>query len=372
MKFFFDCAMMLLTYFFDGFCFALNTGRLRAGAGGGLRKGKMTMNFIEKMKGLARGCQRTIVLPEGSEPRTVRAAAAILRESLAGLVLLGDEADIRAEAARASADISGAALINPGKSPLLQVYADRFAEMRKSRGVTPEEALETMKNPLYYGVMMVEMGDADGMVAGAINSTGNTLRPALQILKTAPGFKVVSSFMVVSVPDCALGAEGTFVFADIGLNENPDEATLAEIAVASARSFQALVGEEPRVAMLSYSTYGSAKNDLVTKVQNATKLAREMAPDILLDGEMQADAAIVSVVGLQKAPGSVVAGRANVLVFPDLNAGNIGYKLVERLAGASAFGPILQGVRKPVNDLSRGCSVEDIVGVVAITAVQAR
>ena len=330
------------------------------------------MNFIDKMKGLAKSDIKTIVLPEGSEPRTVRAASVILREGLARLVLLGDTQEIAAEAQKAGVDISGAAVINPAASPDLQAYADKFYEMRKAKGVTPEQAVETMKNSLYYGVMMVELGAADGMVAGAINSTGNTLRPALQILKTAPGFKAVSSFMIVSVPDCTLGADGTFIFADIGLNENPDEEVLAEIAVSSARSFRALVGEEPKVAMLSYSTYGSAKNDLVTKVQNATKLAQEKAPELLLDGEMQLDAALVEAVGRQKAPGSKVAGQANVLVFPDLNAGNIGYKLVERLTKASAYGPILQGVKKPVNDLSRGCSAEDIVGVVAVTAVQAQ
>lgn len=330
------------------------------------------MNFIEKMKQQAKADVKTVVLPEGSEPRTVQAAAIILKEGLAKLVLLGNEAEIHAEAAKFGADLTGAVLIDPETSPELQAYADKLYEMRKAKGMTPEEALKLMKNTLYYGVMMVEVGAADGMVAGAINSTGNTLRPALQILKTAPGFKVVSSFMVMSVPDCQFGANGTFVFADIGLNENPDEATLAEIAVSSARSFRALTGEEPKVAMLSYSSYGSAKNDLVTKVQNATKIAKEKAPELLLDGELQLDAAIVEAVGKQKAPTSPVAGQANVLVFPDLNAGNIGYKLVERLAKASAYGPILQGVKKPVNDLSRGCSVDDIVGVTAITAVQAQ
>ena len=247
-----------------------------------------------------------------------------------------------------------------------------FAELRKKKGVTIEQARETVKDPLYYGVMMVKTGQVDGMVAGAINSSANVIRPSLQILKTAPDTKIVSAFFIMNVPDCEYGENGTFVFGDSGLNQDPTADELSEIAISSAASFKTLVGTEPKVAMLSYSTYGSAKHDLVTKVQEATKLAKEKAPNLALDGELQLDAAIVESVGKQKAPESDVAGSANVLIFPDLNAGNIGYKLVQRLAKAEAYGPILQGIAAPVNDLSRGCTAEDIAGVVAITCVQAQ
>ena len=330
------------------------------------------MDFLGTMKDLARKDVKTIVLPEGSEPRTVKAVGTILKEGLANITLLGKEEEVKAEAVKQGVDISGARIIDPETSPDFTQYANNFYEMRKAKGMTEEEAQKMMKNPLYYGVMMVEVGDADGMVAGAINSTGNTLRPALQILKTAPGAKNVSSFMLEVVPNCEYGENGVFIFADIGLTEDPDAEALSEIAIASAKSFKSLVKAEPKVAMLSYSTYGSAKHELVTKVQEATKLAKEKAPDLMLDGELQLDAAIVESVGKQKAPESKVAGQANVLIFPDLNAGNIGYKLVQRLAKAEAYGPILQGIKKPVNDLSRGCNWEDIVGVVAITAVQAQ
>lgn len=330
------------------------------------------MDFLTKMKELARSDVKTIVLPEGSEPRTVKATEAILKEGLAKVILLGKQEQIKAEAAKQSVNIAGAALVDPETDSNFDDYVNTFYEMRKAKGLTIEEARESMKNPLYYGVMMVEKGAADGMVAGAINSTGNTLRPALQILKTAPGTKYVSSFMVMVVPNCTLGENGTFVFADIGLTIDPDADNLSEIAIASANSFKALLGADPRVGMLSFSTYGSAKADSVTKVQEATRLAKEKAPGLAIDGELQLDAAIIEKVGQSKAPGSAVAGKANVLVFPDLNAGNIGYKLVERLAGAQAYGPVLQGIKKPVNDLSRGCSSDDIVGVVAITAVQAQ
>ncbi|MEE0409433.1 MAG: phosphate acetyltransferase, partial [Clostridia bacterium] len=239
-------------------------------------------------------------------------------------------------------------------------------------GVTLDQARETVKDALYYGVMMVKTGKVDGMVAGAVNSSANVIRPSLQILKTAPNTKIVSAFFIMNVPDCEYGENGTFVFGDSGLNQDPTAEELAEIAISSAASFEALVGTEPKVAMLSYSTYGSAKHDLVTKVQEATKLAKEKAPELALDGELQLDAAIDASVGKQKAPESKVAGSANVLIFPDLNAGNIGYKLVQRLAKAEAYGPILQGIAAPVNDLSRGCTAEDIAGVVAITSVQAQ
>jgi len=269
-------------------------------------------------------------------------------------------------------DISRATIVNPEDSDRYEEFVETFYEMRKAKGVTPEKARETMKDPLFFGVMMVKKGLADGMVAGAINSTANTLRPALQILKTAPGTKLVSAFFMMIVPDCEFGANGTFLFADSGLVENPSAEELSEIAISSAGSFEALTGEKACVAMLSYSTYGSAKNPLVDKVVEATRLAKEKAPHILLDGELQLDAAIVPKVGKSKAPASPVAGKANVLIFPDLNSGNIGYKIVERLAKAEAYGPITQGIAAPVNDLSRGCSATDIVGVVAITSVQAQ
>ena len=330
------------------------------------------MDFLQKMKDTAKQDIKTIVLPEGSEPRTVKAVGTILQEGFANIVLLGKEEDVKAQAVAQGVDISGAKIVDPETSPEFDEYANNFYEMRKKKGMTPEEAKKMMANPLYYGVMMVEVGAADGMVSGAINSTANTLRPALQILKTAPDAKLVSSFMLELVPDCEYGEDGVFMFADISLEQDPDAEKLSEIALMTAKSFEQLVGAEPKVAMLSYSTYGSAKHDLVTKVQEATKLAKEKAPDLALDGELQLDAAIVPSVGKQKAPESKVAGNANVLIFPGLDAGNIGYKLVQRLAKAEAYGPILQGIKKPVNDLSRGCLWEDIVGVVAITAVQAQ
>lgn len=328
------------------------------------------MNFLEKTILKAKSDVKTIVLPESTDIRTIQAASMILGQGIANIVLIGDEGEIAKLAG--GLDISKAKIVNPLNSEKFEEYANTFYEMRKDKGVSLEKAVEIMKNPLYYGVMMVKKGEADGMVAGAINSTANTLRPALQILKTAPGTRLVSSFFVMVVPDCEFGNNGTFVFADCGLVENPSADELSEIAIASARSFKALVGEEPKVGMLSYSTYGSAKSELTEKVIKAAQLAKEKAPDLILDGELQADAALVPKVGSSKAPGSAVAGQANVLVFPDLNCGNIAYKLVQRLAKAEAYGPVTQGIAKPVNDLSRGCSAEDIVGVVAITAVQAQ
>ena len=286
------------------------------------------------------------------------------------MVLIGKEDQIATVAPQW--DISQAIIVNPEDSDRFEEFVGSFHEMRKAKGVTPEIARETMKNPLFFGVMMVKKGLADGMVAGAINSTANTLRPALQILKTAPGTKLVSSFFIMSVPDCEYGADGILLFSDCGLVENPDADQLSEIAISSAGSFKALTGIDAVVAMLSYSTYGSAKSELTEKVIEATRLAKEKAPQLLLDGELQLDAAIVPKVGKSKAPSSPVAGKANCLIFPDLNAGNIGYKLVERLAKAQAYGPVTQGIAAPVNDLSRGCSADDIVGVVAITAVQAQ
>jgi phosphate acetyltransferase len=328
------------------------------------------MNFLEQISLRAKSDLKTIVLPESSDIRTIKAAALIQEKGIANIVLVGNPQEIKELAG--DLDISKARIVDPLNSVKFEEYANAFYELRKAKGVTIEKAKEIMKDNLYYGVMMVKMGEADGMVSGAIHSTADTLRPALQILKTAPGTKLVSSFFVMVVPDCAYGEKGTFVYSDCGLVENPTFEELSEIAIASADSFKALVQAEPVVGMLSYSTYGSAKSELVDKVAKATALAKEKAPGLALDGELQADAAIVPSVGSSKAPGSKIAGKANVLVFPDLNAGNIAYKLTQRLAKAEAYGPVTQGLARPVNDLSRGCSAEDIVGVVAITAVQAQ
>ncbi len=326
--------------------------------------------FLDRIKERAKAEKKTIVLAEGEELRTVQAADMVLKQGIANVILLGNEEKIKALAV--GLDISAAQIIDPEKAENLQAFADTFYEMRKAKGMTPEKALETMKNTLYYGVMMVKQDMADGMVAGAVNATANVLRPCLQILKTAPGTKLVSAFFVMVVPDCEYGHHGTFIYADSGLNENPDADAVSEIAISSAASFKTLIEADPKIAMLSYSTYGSAKSELVDKMQLATKLAKEKRPDLDLDGELQADAAIIPAIGQSKAPGSTLAGHANVLVFPDLNCGNIAYKLTQRLAKAEAYGPITQGIAKPVNDLSRGCSAEDIVGVVAITCVQAQ
>lgn len=328
------------------------------------------MNFLEQISERAKNDIKTIVLPESSDIRTIKAAAMVLEKGLARVVLVGKEAEVRKLAG--DLDISGATIVDPVSSPDFERYADALYELRKDKGMTPEKAREVLKDELYWGVMMVKIGDADGMVAGAIHSTAETLRPALQILKTAPGTKLVSAFFVMVVPDCEYGSNGTFIYADSGLVENPDADQLSEIAISSAKTFRNLIQDEPVVAMLSYSTYGSAESELTRKVVEATRLAKQKAPDLLIDGELQADAALVPSVGQFKAKGSPVAGKANVLVFPDLNCGNIAYKLTQRLAKAEAYGPITQGIAKPVNDLSRGCTAEDIVGVVAITAVQAQ
>lgn len=328
------------------------------------------MKFLEQITQRAKADIKTIVLPESNDIRTLKAAALIQEQGIANTVLVGKEEEIHKMAG--SLDISKAKIVDPEKSDKFEDYVNTFYELRKAKGVTPEKAREIMKDPLYYGVMMVKKDDADGMVSGAVHSTADTLRPALQILKTAPGTKIVSAFFVMVVPDCEYGYNGTFVYSDCGLVENPDAEKLSEIAIASAKSFNTLVQAEPVVSMLSYSTYGSAKSELTEKVVEATKLAKQKAPKLLLDGELQADAALIPSIGQTKAPGSKVAGKANVLVFPDLNCGNIAYKLTQRLAKAEAYGPITQGIAKPVNDLSRGCSAEDIVGVVAITAVQAQ
>ena len=328
------------------------------------------MNFLERITQRAKSDKKTIVLPETTDIRTIKAASMILERGIANVVLLGNENDIKRLAC--DIDISKAKIVDPLNSDRIEEHASAFYEIRKSKGVTIEQAREAIKNPLVYGVMMVKKGEADGMVAGAINSTANTLRPALQILRTAPGTKLVSSFFVMVVPDCEYGYNGTFVYSDCGLVENPSAEELSEIAIASAKSFESLVQAEPKVGMLSYSTYASAKSELTQKVVRATLLAKEKAPNLKLDGELQVDAALVPAIGKSKAPASKLAGEANVLIFPDLNCGNIAYKITQRLAKAEAYGPITQGIAKPVNDLSRGCSAEDIVGVVAITCVQAQ
>lgn len=329
------------------------------------------MAFIDRIKERARLSKKTIVLPESEDMRTLEATATILKENIADIILLGDEEKISADAKKGNFDISGAKIINPLKSDKLDEYVNSLVELRKKKGMTPEEARKILTTSnTYFGVMMVKLKDADGLVSGACHSTADTLRPSLQILKTKLGTKLVSSFFIMEVPDCDMGENGTFVFSDCGLNQSPTSEELAAIAKSSADSFKSLVGAEPRVAMLSYSTMGSAKHDDVTKVQEATRIARSENPELALDGEMQLDAALVSSVGKMKAPESKVAGQANTLIFPNLDAGNIGYKLVQRLAKAEAYGPLTQGIAGAVNDLSRGCYASDIVGVVAITAVQ--
>ena len=323
------------------------------------------MGFIDDIKARAKTSKKTIVLPETEDIRTYEAAEAVLKEGTANLILVGSEEEIAKN--KGSFDISGATIVDPAKSEKTDAYIAKLVELREKKGMTEEKARELLlTNYLYYGVMMVKMKDADGMVSGACHSTADTLRPSLQILKTKPGTKLVSAFFIMVVPDCEMGANGTFLFGDSGLEQNPDPEKLAAIALSSADSFRLLTEKEPVVALLSHSTKGSAKHADVDKVVEATKIAKENAPEGLL-----IDAAIVPSVGASKAPGSPVAGKANVLIFPDLDAGNIGYKLVQRLAKAEAYGPLTQGIAAPVNDLSRGCSAKDIEGVIAITAVQA-
>lgn len=329
------------------------------------------MSFIDDVKAKARSNKKTIVLPETQDMRTLNAAHQILQEGTANLILIGNESEIREKSA--GLDLSGAQIVDSATFNELESYTNELVKLREKKGMTAEKARQLLTGDgLYLGVMMVKLGYADGMVAGATHATADVLRPCLQILKTAPGTKLVSTFFLMDVPNCEYGANGRFVFADAGLNQNPNSEELAAIALSSAKSFKQLLGEEPIVAMLSHSTYGSAKHADVDKVVEAVKIAKETDPSVKLDGEFQLDAAIVPEVGALKAKNSSVAGKANVLIFPDLDAGNIGYKLVQRLAKAEAYGPVTQGIAKPVNDLSRGCSAEDIVGVVAITAVQAQ
>ena len=332
------------------------------------------MNFIENIKNRAKQEIKTIVLPEAEDLRTLKATQIALKEKYANIVLVGNEEIIKQKAQENNINIEGATIINPQTSKDYEKYAQLLYELRKNKGMTIEQAKELVLNPVYFGMLMVkdEETKADGLVSGAVHSTADTLRPALQILKTAPDTKLVSAFFVMVVPDCEYGENGIFIFGDAGLNENPNPDQLSEIAISSSKSFEQLVQKEPKVAMLSYSSHGSAHSELTEKVIEATKLLKEKEPNLIADGELQLDAAIIPEVAASKAPTSPLKGEANVLIFPNLDAGNIGYKLVQRLGKAEAYGPLCQGIAKPVNDLSRGCSAEDIAGVIAITAVQAQ
>ena len=330
------------------------------------------MSVLDSIKEKAKADVKHILLPEGSEERTVQAARIITDEKIAKVTLLGDEEEIKKVAEKFNVCLCGIDIINPLTDPDFEHYANGFYELRKAKGMTPEKARETIKNTLFYACMMIKEGKADGMVSGAINTTGNTLRPGLQIIKMAKGINTISSCFIMEIPNKEYGDNGLMLFGDCAININPNPDELASIAIATANTAKTLLGMDPKVAMLSLSTKGSAKHENVDKVTAALAKVKELAPDLDVDGELQADAAMVPKVAALKAPGSKVAGHANVLIFPDLQAGNIGYKLVQRLAGAEAVGPVSQGFAKPINDLSRGCSIADIVSVVAITAVQAQ
>jgi len=330
------------------------------------------MDILERMLARAKAHPQRIVLPEGDEPRTLEAANILLQDEVAHLILIGNPAVIRQMAAERGFDYIGrATIVDPETDPKMPEYAHLLYELRKAKGMTEEEAARKAKDPLYLGCLMIKNGDADGEIAGARGTTADTIRPAFQILKTKPGVGIVSGAFLMITPAHHLGDNGILIFADCAVNPCPNAQELAQIAVSTAETARSLAGLEPKVAMLSFSTKGSAKHELIDKVTEATRLAKELAPNLDIDGELQADAALIPVVAEKKAPGSSVAGKANVLVFPDLQAGNIGYKLVERFSGADAIGPILQGIAAPVNDLSRGCKVQDIVQMVIITANQA-
>jgi phosphate acetyltransferase len=330
------------------------------------------MELLDRIKLNAKKHFKRIVLPEAYEERTIKAADIAIKEELAQIILLGDPAQIKTHAEELGLlNISKATVVNPLSHNKKDHYIDMMVEIRKSKGLTREEASKLIEDPLYLGVMMIKNGDADGEVSGADHSTGDVLRPAFQYVKTAPGISVVSGAFFMILPDKKFGENGVILFADGAVHPDPNEKELAEIAIASASTARAIGGFEPRIAMLSFSTKGSAKHAMVDKVVNATRIAKEMAPELHIDGELQVDAALVEAISKSKAPGSPIEGRANVLIFPDLNSGNIAYKLVQRLANAEAIGPILQGMAAPINDLSRGCSVSDIVSMIAITSNQA-
>ena len=330
------------------------------------------MTFIERMYKMAQSGKKRIVLPEGDEERTIKASEIIKNNSIAEVILIGDTRVIQAKAAKLSVNIEGIEIVDPNTSKKTDLYAQKFYELRKNKGMTLEKAKGIMQDCVYFGTMMLKMGEADGMVSGAVNYTGDLLRPGMQIIKTSPGIKVISSLFIMELSHNEYGEHGLLLFADSAVNINPTAEELAAIAISTADNARLLCEFEPKVAMLSFSTMGSAKHEFVDKVVKATEIAKIARPDLQIDGELQLDAAIVSSVAKQKAPNSSVAGNANVLIFPDIQSGNIGYKLVQRFANAKAIGPICQGFAKPINDLSRGCTVEDIVNVVTVTAVQAQ
>ena len=331
------------------------------------------MAFIEAIKQKAKQDIKTIILPESEDIRVLKATEKALKEEYAKIILIGNVEEVQNRAKENNVDISNAQIIDPNTSGKYEEYVNLFYELRKNKGITPEDAKKIILEPIYFGMMMLKNGEADGLVSGACHTTANTLRPALQILKTAPGTKLVSAFFTMVVPNCEYGEDdGVFVFGDCGLVENPTADELSEIAISSSKSFEQLTGKESKVALLSYSSHGSAHSELTEKVVEATKLLKEKEPNLKCDGELQLDAAIVPEIAASKAPNSEIQGNANTLIFPDLNAGNIGYKLVQRLGKAEAYGPLCQGIAKPVNDLSRGCNVDDIAGVIAITCVQAQ